>query len=375
MIEKCPQCNSLELKKNGFVFGVQRYQCKTCGHQFTKTTPHGKESTQKALALSLCHLGVSQNQTAKILSITPTSVARWIKEFPKNIPFHFTQRVKTKEFEETNLKSYIRQLYIENKENFLVVQNAFASGYEVDVIIKDRKVDHKKNKKKLAICGFGDSILEGVIHDAQTKRYHILQDNFVALSGQKLNVDWRNFARHGSTVIEGEKQLSNHLNQAKESDYILLSFGANESNYDWDGISKNPDKKHTPKLGIKEFHQKYVALIHRIQKMGKMPLLLSMVPVGSDNFYQTICQGRNAQNILKFLRGDVGNIYRWNSMYNFEVFKIAQETNVPVVDITTNFLKELDYTQFLCDDGVHPNEKGHALIAQTLSDFYKEYFK
>jgi transposase-like protein len=28
----CKNCGSVEIKKNGFVFGVQRYQCKKCGH-------------------------------------------------------------------------------------------------------------------------------------------------------------------------------------------------------------------------------------------------------------------------------------------------------------------------------------------------------
>ncbi len=370
----CPKCASTNIKKNGFVFGVQRYQCKKCGFQFTKDIPHGKEAKDKAMALSLCHLGISQNQVAKILSVTPTTIGRWIKNFPKDTPYTFTQESDLREIEETTLKSYIRKLYIENKKNFFISRQKLAGGYEVDVLIKDRKTPPKKNTRKLVVCGLGDSILEGVIHNAQTNRYHILQDNFVALSGKKLNVQWKNFARMGSTVLEGFAQLKAHLREVSESDYILLCFGANDCNYNWEEISLFPNKKHRPQLELNLFHQKYVELIQRIQKMGKMPLLLSLVPVASSCIFRDKCQGRNQHNILKFLRGDVENIYRWVSMYNLEIFKVAQETNVPVVDIASCFLKELDYTHFLCDDGIHPNEKGHALIAKTLSDFYKEYF-
>jgi len=372
---KCPHCQSEEIKKNGFVFGIQRYQCKKCGFQFTKTSPHGKEGKEKASALSLCHLGVSAHQVAKILETTPTSVGRWIKDFPKNIPYIFTQENKINEVEETTLKSYIRKLYIENKKNFWMSTQKFPSGYEVDILVKDRRIPPKKASKKLVVCGLGDSILEGVIHNAQTNRYHILPENFVALSGKKLNVEWKNFARMGSTVLDGKEQLESHLRQINDCDYILLSFGANDCNHNWEEISRYPNKQHHPKLELSVFHKKYVELIQRIQKMGKMPVLLSLVPVASQGIFNARCQGRNKQNILKFLRGDIENIYRWVSMYNLEVFKVAQETNVPVINITSCFLKELDYTKFLCDDGVHPNALGHELIAKALDDFYKEYFK
>ena len=114
----CKNCGATEFKKNGFVFGVQRYQCKKCGLQFTKTTPHGKDARDKATALALYQLGVSQNQVAQILSLTPTTIARWIKDFPKNIPYSFNNNSKTKETDETTLRAYIRQLYIENRDSF-----------------------------------------------------------------------------------------------------------------------------------------------------------------------------------------------------------------------------------------------------------------
>lgn len=371
----CPKCAANKIKKNGFVFGVQRYQCKNCGFQFTKSAPHGKESKEKASALALCHLGVSQHQVAKILKTSATSVGRWMKDFPKNTPYTFTQENQVQEVEETTLKSHIRNLYIENKKNFWISRQKFPGGYEVDVLIKDRTIPPKKTTRKLVVCGLGDSILEGVIHNAQTNRYHILNENFVVLSGKKLNIEWKNFARMGSTVLDGKDQLSKHLRDVSECDYLLLSFGANDCNHNWDEISRFPNKKHHPRLERTLFHKKYVELIQRIQKMGKMPLLLSLVPVASHGIFNARCQGRNKQNILKFLRGDIENIYRWVSMYNLEVFKVAQETNVPVIDITSSFLKELDYTRFLCDDGVHPNALGHELIAKTLDEFYKEYFK
>ncbi len=369
----CKNCGATEFKKNGFVFGVQRYQCKKCGLQFTKTTPHGKDARDKATALALYQLGVSQNQVAQILSLTPTTIARWIKDFPKNIPYSFNNNSKTKETDETTLRAYIRQLYIENRDSFWVSQNNFSNGYEVDILIKNRRQDPQRKKQSLLICGFGDSILQGIIHDAQTNQYKILKDSFVNISKEKLNIVWRNFARHGSTVVEGEKAFLSHLMHVKECDYVVFSFGSNECNHNWDKVSQTPNLPHRPRLSLDEFHEKYIHLIHLAQKKGKVPLLLSLPPIDPERFFNGIAQGRNKENLLKAMNGQINKIYTWHSMYNLEVFKIASEANVPIIDITTYFLKQTDYRDFLCDDGTHPNHQGHMLIARALSDFYKKY--
>ncbi len=371
----CKNCGAAEIKKNGFVFGVQRYQCKKCGHQFTKTSAQGKDARDKATALALCQLGISQNQVAHILSLTPTTIARWLKDFPKNIPYTFDSTSKMQEVDETTIRSYIRRLYIENRGNFGVAVNSFSNGYEVDILIKNRHPDPEKLKKNLVLCGFGDSILEGIIHDAQSNKYTLLKDSFVNLSKQELNIVWKNFARHGSTVIEGEKAFLSHLAYVKSCDYVVFSFGANECNHNWDEISQNPRKKHGPRLSLEEFHEKYVRLIQMVQKQGKVPILLTMPPVDAERFFENIRQGRNEKNILKIMNNNIERIHTWHSMYNLEIFKIALETNVPVTDITTYFLKQKNYRDFLCDDGIHPNLKGHALIAEALRDFYKMFIK
>lgn len=370
----CPKCGK-STKKNGFVFGLQRFKCKDCGYQFTKEAPHGKERKIKGAAIALCSLGVSQNQAAKIMGVTPTSVARWIDEVPKELPFELSPKINVKKIEETNLRTYIRQLYIENKENFLMVQNDYPSGYEVNILIKNRNHFDEVQRRRLTVCAFGDSILQGVVHDAQNNKYELLQENFIAISGKRLNVAWKNYAKHGALISDGEKQFLKHLNSVNESDYIFFSFGGNDCNFDWDAIAANPDLQHQPYTPPEIFHQKYVNLIRRVQDKGKTPILFSLPPVHPERFFATNSRYRHAENILKFMHNDINTIYQWHSMYNMEIFKIANETNVPIIDITTFFLSRIDYKDFLCDDGVHPNAKGHLLIASAIKDFYEKYYR
>ena len=369
----CPKCQSAAIKKNGLVFGAQRYRCKTCGFQFIPDATHGRSAKDKGTALSLCHLGVSQNQVARILNTTPTSIARWLEQMPKNLPLQFIHDSSLQSIEETSLCSYIKRLYIENKEDFLIARNTL-SDYEVDVIIKHKKASPDKLTKSLLVCAFGDSLRQGVVHDAQHNKYRILHENFVTLAAENLNVVWKNYARHGSTVVEGEQAFLSHLAQVQESDYILFSFGGNECNYDWDKVSANPTAPHRPRLSLSAFHQRYVHLIRLAQKRGKTPILFSLPPVDAETFVRSISIGRNRDHILQFMRGDIHLAHRWHSMYNLEVFKIARELDIPIIDITTCFLEQLDYAAYLCDDGFHPNQKGHQLIAGAVEAFYRQYF-
>ena len=77
---KCLKCRCERAYKYGRMKGYQRYKCKNCGYQYTKTTPRGKPEKDKILALILYLLGLSMNATAKILGITAQSVVRWIRK-------------------------------------------------------------------------------------------------------------------------------------------------------------------------------------------------------------------------------------------------------------------------------------------------------
>ena len=58
----------------------QRYKCKNCWYQYTKTTPRGKPEEDKILALILFSSGLLMRATAKIVGVTTQSVMRWIRQ-------------------------------------------------------------------------------------------------------------------------------------------------------------------------------------------------------------------------------------------------------------------------------------------------------
>ena len=78
----CPKCSS-ESWKNGKVNDKQRFKCKNCKYQFTKTTPKGKPISMKLLAIILYLGGNSMGFIARLLRVSRQTVLDWIRDFAK----------------------------------------------------------------------------------------------------------------------------------------------------------------------------------------------------------------------------------------------------------------------------------------------------
>ena len=66
--------------------------------------------------------------------------------------------------------------------------------------------------------------------------------------------------------------------------------------------------------------------------------------------------------------GDVEHIYRWQERYALLVRSVAREMNIALVDVRDLFLAHPRMTDLICADGIHPNEKGHAMMFEGLKD-------
>src|SRR3954469_10843306 len=76
----CPVCGGTVLIRSGHACGRQRWRCKGCGRQFTRTTPRGKPAGMKAAAVALYCTGLSLSAVGKRLGVSAQSVMRWIRD-------------------------------------------------------------------------------------------------------------------------------------------------------------------------------------------------------------------------------------------------------------------------------------------------------
>src|ERR671926_263397 len=75
-----PACEGTTLIRSGRACGRQRWRCKGCGRQFTRTTPRDKPAAVKREAVGLYCAGLSLNATAKRLGVSAQSVMRWVRD-------------------------------------------------------------------------------------------------------------------------------------------------------------------------------------------------------------------------------------------------------------------------------------------------------
>lgn len=224
---------------------------------------------------------------------------------------------------------------------------------------------------KNLICTFGDSIMRGVVSDEKDSNgkpiYKISDESFVNRCERHLGVKILNFACFGSTTTQGMKYINRYENDVKDTDVAVFEYGGNDCDFDWKAVASDPQKTHQPKVTLNRFVEQYKALIDRIKSMNIRPVILSMPLIDPDRFFEFISLGLDKDNILRWLGGKTMFIYQWHEMYNLELFKMARQLQVPIADITSPFLESTHYSDYLCADGIHPNERGHALIADALA--------
>ena len=219
------------------------------------------------------------------------------------------------------------------------------------------------------ICILGDSIAKGVVFDAQRNRYTIANNNLGKQLAEMYDCSVTNLSKFGNTVTDGLARFEKQKDSLAECKTVIMNFGGNDSDFSWQEISAAPDELHQPKTPIDIFEQTYLKLIERVRKCGFTPVLLNLPPVDHTRYFAWISRELNADNILKWLGGTSAFIYRWHEQYSVAVHKIAQAANVKLIDNRSAFLQRRDYSCFLSDDGIHPNEEGYALIAEAVKQY------
>jgi len=217
----------------------------------------------------------------------------------------------------------------------------------------------------------GDSISKGVIFDEVKSKYVILENNYITLLQDKLNGTIRNTARFGNTLIKGLTKLK--VDVFKDNpDIVLIEYGGNDCDFDWNEIANNPDAYHKPKTDFNTFENKLKDTLIFLKNNNILPVLMTLPPLDADRYLKWISKNNPLaeRNILQWL-GSVTKIYWWQEKYSSAVIRIAEETKTKCIDIRGAFLKYPDFTKFLCTDGIHPNESGHKIIANKIIDYLK----
>lgn len=218
-----------------------------------------------------------------------------------------------------------------------------------------------------SVCLFGDSVAKGVVFDSIRRKYRVLKDCFAASIEAAENLSVTNYSKFGCTITKGREILERHAAELSSYDFTVFEFGGNDCDFDWHAIGEDPHGEHLAKTPLDVFEQEYREAVRFTREHGGNPVLLTLPPIDAHRYFNWFTQGENVENILQWL-GDIDRIYRWHEMYNLAVCRVAMQEGVLLLDISSRFLERSHYEELLCEDGIHPNEKGHELIFESLRE-------
>lgn len=215
---------------------------------------------------------------------------------------------------------------------------------------------------------FGDSIAKGIV--SLNGNIKTIDDNAASLVAKHFDKEIINVSRYGQTVkrLYDKKIVDQFIGKVHEEEkYAILALGGNDSDFDWKKVGIDPLFDHPPKTPIEEFKEIYEKLISKLKRQGYIVVIATVFPIDSKRYFRNvISKVADPREVIKFLKGEVEQIAKFQESYNAEVVKLAKKHDCPILDIRSKFLEIPKYLDYMCSDGVHPNEKGYEMISNII---------
>ncbi|MDR3587261.1 MAG: SGNH/GDSL hydrolase family protein, partial [Desulfosporosinus sp.] len=142
-----------------------------------------------------------------------------------------------------------------------------------------------KHSCKLTVSG--DSISKGIIFDESKRKYMILEDNYINLLQSKFNGIIRNTARFGNTLIKGFTKLKDDVLNNKP-DVVLLEYGGNDCDFNWDEVCNNPNAIHKPKTDFDTFGSKLKETLNFLKNNNIIAVVMTLPPLNAYRYLKWI---------------------------------------------------------------------------------------
>jgi acyl-CoA thioesterase I len=228
--------------------------------------------------------------------------------------------------------------------------------------------------RKYSYLVSGDSISRGVVYDEERGKYAVLERGYVSLVQEKLGGIVRNASRFGNTLLRGISRLGRDIAKDRP-DIVFLEYGGNDCDFAWPEVAAHPDTAHEPQTDLTLFEDTLTETIASLKAEGIVPALMNLPPLDAESFIKWVSGSDPLVegSIMKWL-GSVTKIYWWQERYSASIVRVAESTDTAWIDVRGAFLRRADFGSLICRDGIHPNERGHELIAQTIIDYVSDHF-
>lgn len=226
---------------------------------------------------------------------------------------------------------------------------------------------------KIMLCG--DSISRGVVYDTTGEKYMICKNSYSNILAERSNTEIFNISSFGNTVKRAENKFNRMIGKVNP-DIVIFGLGGNDCDFEWDEVAKKLQENHPPKTDMDIFKATLISMIDKVIGQGGKAVMMNLPPIDCERYFEWISMGDSAraENILQWL-GSESRIYWWQERYNAMVLNVASEKQLDIIDVRSEFLLSSDYRDYICEDGIHPNEKGQELIAEVVKNYLDNTLK
>lgn len=210
---------------------------------------------------------------------------------------------------------------------------------------------------------WGDSLARGIVYDERRGRYAISGERCAAHLEKALGRKVINHSIMGATVEDGLCRFT--AAPPSQGAVCAIEFGGNDCDLNWAAVAKDPASPIAAKVPIPRFVQLMTDFVTLSRQRDMEPVLITPPPLHAPRYFDWVTRGLDRDNVLCAL-GDVEHIYRWQERYTIAVRRVAAATACRLLDVRDAFLATSHYENYLCVDGIHPNDAGHRLISQAV---------
>ena len=195
---------------------------------------------------------------------------------------------------------------------------------------------------------FGDSILAGT--GASDREFGCAK---LVKNGLGIPVSLR--ARNWNTSRDGLGRLEEDVIMQPQFSHVLVLFGNNDSWLSGPGQSKVP---------LEEFRKNLLEIVSRIKNNKQFPLLCNLQLINQEVFMRKFPELDEYRKVMKLTANQI------HQQYNDAIERIANELGFGFIDIRSKLNSSSE--ECIADDGIHPNDAGHKIMAEVILQYLQQ---
>jgi lysophospholipase L1-like esterase len=170
---------------------------------------------------------------------------------------------------------------------------------------------------------------------------------------------------HRTTIVARQRIAT--LLAEQQPDVVLLMIGGNDATFDWKRFVVTDGKIARSKVPVERFQENLIDLVRHVRDAGAVPVIcdLPVMSIAVRGEYISQLAGKDLAPLLE-RGGGQAEVDRHHAIYMNAVGAIADHHDVLVARFSEE-MYQLGPSHIVSTDGVHPNAKGHEMIAAGVA--------